>query len=83
MATAHHHLTLPRRRLAAGIIGAVLIPWSVSEARPVHEHLAVDPQGSVEIVDVAARPHQCPNLASALQEYPGHVPTEKAGSSSD
>jgi DUF4097 and DUF4098 domain-containing protein YvlB len=35
------------------MIGAVLIPWSVSEARPVHEQLAVDPQGSIEIVDVA------------------------------
>jgi DUF4097 and DUF4098 domain-containing protein YvlB len=52
MATTHP-LTLPRRWLTGGIIGAVLIPWSVSEARPVHEHLAVDPQGSVEIVDVA------------------------------
>jgi hypothetical protein len=53
MATAHHFLTLPRRWLAGGILGAILIPWSVSEARPVHEHLAVDPQGAVEIVDVA------------------------------
>jgi Putative adhesin len=48
-----HPLTLPRRWLTAGIIGAVLIPWSVSEARPVHEQLAVDPRGSIEIVDVA------------------------------
>jgi Toastrack DUF4097 len=52
MATTHP-LTLPRRWLTGGIIGAVLIPWSVSEARPVHEQLAVDPQGSIEIVDVA------------------------------
>ncbi len=52
MATTQH-LTLPRRWLTGGIIGAVLIPWSVSEARPVHEQLAVDPQGSIEIVDVA------------------------------
>src|SRR6202140_5689567 len=48
-----HHLTLPRRWLTGGIIGAVLIPWSVSEARPVHEQLAVDPEGAIEIVDVA------------------------------
>src|ERR1700686_3985163 len=48
-----HHLTLPRRWLTGGIIGAVLIPWSVSEARPVHEQLNVDPQGSIEVVDVA------------------------------
>jgi DUF4097 and DUF4098 domain-containing protein YvlB len=48
-----HHLTLPRSWLAGGIIGAVLIPWRVSEARPVHEQLAVDPQGSIEIVEVA------------------------------
>ena len=52
MATTQH-LTLPRRWLTGGIIGAVLIPWSVSEARPVHEQLAVDPQGPIEIVDVA------------------------------
>jgi DUF4097 and DUF4098 domain-containing protein YvlB len=52
MATTHH-LTLPRRWLTGGIIGAVFIPWSVSEARPVHEQLAVDPQGAIEIVDVA------------------------------
>jgi hypothetical protein len=48
-----HLLTLSRRWLTRGIIGAVLIPWSVSEARPVHEQLAVDPQGAIEIVDVA------------------------------
>jgi hypothetical protein len=53
MATTQHYLTLPGRWLAGGILGAVLIPWSVSEARPVHEQLAVDPQGSIEIVDVA------------------------------
>src|ERR1700730_10622267 len=52
MATTHL-LTLSRRWLTGGIIGAVLIPWSASEARPVHEQLAVDPQGSIEIVDVA------------------------------
>src|ERR1700730_15813196 len=57
MATTHHlnlrHLNLRRRWLTGGLIGAVLIPWTVSEARPVHEQLAVDPQGSIEIVDLA------------------------------
>jgi DUF4097 and DUF4098 domain-containing protein YvlB len=52
MATTHH-LNLPRRWLTGGIIGAVLIPWTVSVARPVHEQLAVDPQGSIEIANVA------------------------------
>jgi DUF4097 and DUF4098 domain-containing protein YvlB len=52
MATIQH-LNLPRRWLAGGIIGAALIPWTGSVARPVHEQLAVDPQGSVEIVNVA------------------------------
>jgi len=51
--TAIHHLTRLHRWLTAGVVGAALIPWTVSEARPVHEQLAVDPQGSVEIVDVA------------------------------
>jgi DUF4097 and DUF4098 domain-containing protein YvlB len=36
-----------------GVIGTVLIPWTLAEAKPVHEQLTVDPQGSVEIVDVA------------------------------
>jgi DUF4097 and DUF4098 domain-containing protein YvlB len=66
MATIHHS-TLPRRPLtgtrrwlteahrglAAGMIGALLAPWTVVEAKPVHEQLNVDPQGSIEIVDVA------------------------------
>jgi DUF4097 and DUF4098 domain-containing protein YvlB len=46
-------LTPPRRWLASGIIGAVLVPWAVSEAKSVHEQLAVDPQGTVEVSDVA------------------------------
>ncbi len=57
MATTHHlnlsHLNLRRRWLTGSLIAAVLIPWTASEARPVHEQLAVDPQGSIEIVDVA------------------------------
>ena len=57
MATTHHlhlrHLNLRRRWLTGGLIGALLIPWTVSEARPVHEQLAVDPQGSIEIANAA------------------------------
>jgi DUF4097 and DUF4098 domain-containing protein YvlB len=52
MATSHHS-TLPRSWLAAGIISAVLIPSGVVQAKAVHEQLTVDPQGSVEIVNVA------------------------------
>src|ERR1700674_832311 len=52
MATTHL-LTPARRWFTRGIIGALLIPWTVSEAKPVHEQLAVDPQGAIEIVDVA------------------------------
>jgi len=52
MATTHL-LTPARRWFTGGIIGALLIPWTVSEAKPVHEQLAVDPQGAIEIVDVA------------------------------
>jgi len=51
--TATHYSNLSRRWLTLGIIGAVLIPWTASEAKPVHEQLAVDPQGAVEIVDAA------------------------------
>jgi DUF4097 and DUF4098 domain-containing protein YvlB len=46
-------LTPPLRWLTGGILGTVLFPWTASEARPVHEQLAVDPQGAVEITDVA------------------------------
>jgi hypothetical protein len=35
-------------------LGALLVPWSVVRAgKTVHEHLSVDPQGSIEIVNVA------------------------------
>jgi hypothetical protein len=35
-------------------VGALLVPWSTVRAgKTVHEHLAVDPQGSIEIVNVA------------------------------
>jgi hypothetical protein len=51
--TATHQLTRTRRWLAGGLVGALLIPWTAPEAKPVHEQLAVDPQGSIEIVDVA------------------------------
>jgi hypothetical protein len=51
--TTTQHLTLSRRWLTGSVISAVLVPWAVSAARPVHEQLAVDPQGAVEIVDVA------------------------------
>jgi hypothetical protein len=52
MATTHQS-TLLHRWLMGGVIGTILIPWGLAEAKPVHEQLAVDPQGSVEIVDVA------------------------------
>src|ERR1700676_3357385 len=47
-----HHSTLPRS-LMGGIISATLIPWGVVQATTVHEQLTVDPQGGIEIVDVA------------------------------
>jgi DUF4097 and DUF4098 domain-containing protein YvlB len=52
MATSHHW-TPPRRWLMEGIIGAVLIPSGMVQAKAVHEHLTVEPQGSIEILDVA------------------------------
>jgi hypothetical protein len=52
MATAHHS-TLPRRWFTGPLISAILIPWSAVQAKAVHEQLTVDPQGSIEVVDVA------------------------------
>jgi hypothetical protein len=35
-------------------VGALIVPWSVAHAgKSIHENVAVDPQGAVEVVDVA------------------------------
>jgi|GEM_PF-248322 len=52
MATTHY-LIRSRHWLTGGLIGAVLLPWTAAQARPVHEQLTVDPLGAVEIADVA------------------------------
>jgi len=46
----------PRRRcyLAAGVLFSLVAPWSLVQAsKSVQEHVAADPQGTVEIVSVA------------------------------
>jgi hypothetical protein len=49
-----HPLIRSRFWLMSCAVGALLVPWSIVRAgKTVHEHLTVDPEGSVEIINVA------------------------------
>src|SRR6202011_1561619 len=49
-----HPLIRSRLWLMGCAVGALMVPWSIVRAgKTIQEHLTVDPQGSIEIINVA------------------------------